>query len=455
MLMEAIVERAKRSGSDPVAEAAVRTLPDLGVGRDRMVADRLRYLVPARPPPRGAPGRVPAGRDGPPPARARRGGQAPRRPEDRRHHRSSTLTPTAGSATGPRRSCPSAPRWAAVALPSFDDLIRRDGDATHGREVFYTVGETACASCHRVQGRGRWVGPDLSTIGTKYGKDGLLTSILSPSDAIGYNFRSYVVALADGRILTGLPVEETADRLVLKTAEGERLDIDPADIEEKRTSDVSLMPEGLAQQMERPAARRPARLPLDPEAAGQHRRRVPGRRPARRGRRRAGPRPDGRRSTPAPRSAAPTAASSPGDASAPTPRDASTSPPSPAATPRRPSTCTPRSSPRATSRRRWSSTPPPAASGPGSTASRSSCRRPPARRARPARSPSTSSAAPMTSSSASPAAPTRPSSPPSSPTSRSSSDPRRARSSRAADRRDGPRRPHPGAGPDRPPTSHQ
>src|SRR5690606_18955632 len=83
-------------------------------------------------------------------------------------------------------------------LPPFDELLSRRGDPARGREAFATAGETQCADCHRVQGRGQWVGPDLSTVGTKYGRDGLLTSILSPSAAIGYNFRSYVVALADG-----------------------------------------------------------------------------------------------------------------------------------------------------------------------------------------------------------------------------------------------------------------
>ena len=83
----------------------------------------------------------------------------------------------------------------------------------------------------------------------KYGRDELIRSILSPSSAIGLGFRSVVVALADGRAITGLPVEETADRLVLKTAEGQRVSIDPKSIEDRRTSDVSLMPEGLAQTM--------------------------------------------------------------------------------------------------------------------------------------------------------------------------------------------------------------
>ena len=85
-------------------------------------------------------------------------------------------------------------------LPPIGELIRREGDADKGREVFFRAGTNSCGSCHRVQGRGQWIGPDLSTIGVKYGRDELIRSILSPSAAIGYNFRSLVLALADGRV---------------------------------------------------------------------------------------------------------------------------------------------------------------------------------------------------------------------------------------------------------------
>ena len=134
-------------------------------------------------------------------------------------------------------------------LPSICQLVRSEGDPEKGRAVFFRAGTNSCGSCHRVQGNGQWIGPDLSTIGVKYGKDELIRSILSPSAAIGFSFRSLIVALADGRVVTGLPVEETADRLVLKTAEGQRVNVPIRSIEDRKTSDVSLMPEGLAQTM--------------------------------------------------------------------------------------------------------------------------------------------------------------------------------------------------------------
>ncbi len=134
-------------------------------------------------------------------------------------------------------------------LPPIFELIRRDGNAENGRAVFFRAGANSCGNCHRVQGSGQWVGPDLSTIGVKYGKDELVRSILSPSAAVGYNFRSNIVALTDGRIVTGLPVEENAGNLVVKTAQGERVSVPTNTIEDRRISDLSLMPEGLAQTM--------------------------------------------------------------------------------------------------------------------------------------------------------------------------------------------------------------
>jgi putative heme-binding domain-containing protein len=138
---------------------------------------------------------------------------------------------------------------AGKPLPPIGELIRRDGNADHGRDVFFRAGVSSCGSCHRVQGQGQWIGPDLSTIGIKYGRDELLRSILNPSAAIGFSFRSLIVALDDGRVITGLPIEDAPDRMVLKTATGERITIPTASIEARRNSDVSLMPEGLAQSM--------------------------------------------------------------------------------------------------------------------------------------------------------------------------------------------------------------
>ncbi len=139
-------------------------------------------------------------------------------------------------------------------LPPIRELASRDGDAGRGQAVFFRTvasesASVACGSCHRVQGQGQWVGPDLSTIGIKYGKEELIRSILYPSAAIGYNNKTHVVATTDGRVLSGLAVEENSERVVLKTADGKRQVIPAKEVEEHKISEVSLMPEGLAGSM--------------------------------------------------------------------------------------------------------------------------------------------------------------------------------------------------------------
>ena len=89
-------------------------------------------------------------------------------------------------------------------ITELNDVLALVGDPKRGRELFHQKGNNACAGCHRVQGVGNWVGPDLSSIGTKYGKRELLYHILNPSGAINYSYVSYAIALTDGRVLTGV-----------------------------------------------------------------------------------------------------------------------------------------------------------------------------------------------------------------------------------------------------------
>ncbi|MGC8639628.1 MAG: PVC-type heme-binding CxxCH protein [Isosphaeraceae bacterium] len=70
---------------------------------------------------------------------------------------------------------------------------------------------------------------------------------ISDNDDDGNRGCRVIWALDDGRVVTGLPVEDTPERVVVKTAEGQRVVVRTGEIEQRETSDVSLMPEGLAQ----------------------------------------------------------------------------------------------------------------------------------------------------------------------------------------------------------------
>lgn len=242
-----IAEAVRQGGTDPLAQAAVRSLPRLGE------TGKLPPLVTAPETPLGlrreAMRTLIASGGGPAILDLAEKGQLP---DELKSEATISLNSVSDRGLRDRaaRVLPLPRTAGGKPLPPFFELVRSDGEPARGREVFFKAaseGAQACGACHRVQGRGQWVGPDLSTIGTKYGKDELLRSILTPSAAIGYNYRALTVATRDGRVLTGLPVEESADGLVLKTAVGERVAVRAAEVEEKRYSEVSLMPEGLAE----------------------------------------------------------------------------------------------------------------------------------------------------------------------------------------------------------------
>jgi putative membrane-bound dehydrogenase-like protein len=251
-VVERLVQRAiEQRGSDPVSEAAVRALPRVAD------AGEVQRLVPDEDVPLGL--RREAMRTLIATAR----GMAildlvekDRLPADLKSEATIALNSIPDRTVRERAAklLPLPKSASGKPLPPFYDLVRGEGDPSRGREVFFRKAQDlqgsaaqACGECHRVQGQGQWIGPDLSTIGTKYGKDELLRSILTPSSAIGYNFRALTVVTSDGRVLTGLPIEELPDRIVLKTATGDRITIPNADIDAKRFSEVSLMPEGLAE----------------------------------------------------------------------------------------------------------------------------------------------------------------------------------------------------------------
>jgi putative membrane-bound dehydrogenase-like protein len=131
-------------------------------------------------------------------------------------------------------------------LPPLDQILNQQGDPKKGQAVFFKT-ESQCSKCHRVAGIGGWVGPDLSQIGGKLAKEGLLDSILNPSAAIAHEYVQYNVETQKGQLFAGLIVEETPERLVLKNGEGERIVLPSKEVVSKTPLPISIMPEGLVQ----------------------------------------------------------------------------------------------------------------------------------------------------------------------------------------------------------------
>lgn len=82
----------------------------------------------------------------------------------------------------------------------------RVGDAARGRELFHAKAE--CAQCHRVNGRGPRVAPDLSDIGGVRTLAALQRALLTPDEALLPIHRSVRIVTNDGRTLRGRRLNE-------------------------------------------------------------------------------------------------------------------------------------------------------------------------------------------------------------------------------------------------------
>jgi putative heme-binding domain-containing protein len=127
-----------------------------------------------------------------------------------------------------------------AVISAFRAALSSTGDRQKGMEVF----NKACATCHRAEGRGFEIGPNLTTVSGRTPED-LLIHILDPNREIAPNYLNYSVETIDGLTITGLIAEESASAVTLKRAGG-AIDIIPRNrIESIASTGRSLMPEGL------------------------------------------------------------------------------------------------------------------------------------------------------------------------------------------------------------------
>ncbi len=123
-----------------------------------------------------------------------------------------------------------------------------EGDLESGKFLFFS-NRLACAGCHRINGKGGAVGPDLSQIGKVRSTRHLAEAILLPSATLANGFESYTLATHAGRTLTGLIRRESASAIHLVSPDGTETRVSRVDIAEIQPSDVSIMPQGLDKQL--------------------------------------------------------------------------------------------------------------------------------------------------------------------------------------------------------------
>ncbi len=124
-----------------------------------------------------------------------------------------------------------------------DRLVDRSID--RGKLIFE---QATCSRCHAIGGKGAKYGPDLTEVTKRFQGSKLLQQIVRPSTEIHKEFQTQMILVDDGRLLTGLVVEETDDqlRLLPNLLKPDKIEtIEKSSIEDRKIAEVSTMPIGL------------------------------------------------------------------------------------------------------------------------------------------------------------------------------------------------------------------
>ncbi len=138
-------------------------------------------------------------------------------------------------------------KWTIDELVDSLAEVGKQRDVTRGQAMFTAAG---CIKCHRLRGHGRLIGPDLTSVPSRFSRRDIVESIISPSKVIPEAYRNLQVVTTDGKSYVGrvaLGGDYRSETLHLATDPQnpyKTIAISKKDIELEQPSATSLMPEG-------------------------------------------------------------------------------------------------------------------------------------------------------------------------------------------------------------------
>jgi putative heme-binding domain-containing protein len=140
----------------------------------------------------------------------------------------------------PRESQPN--KWSYEEILSYlESPEGKEGSPSQGAKVFQTA---QCASCHRFNGQGESLGPDLTTVAQRFQRKEILESIVHPNQVVSDQYVSHIV-IAGGKTYVGITAKNADGSMTVLQADMQKVEIAAEDIEDVRPSKTSAMPEGL------------------------------------------------------------------------------------------------------------------------------------------------------------------------------------------------------------------
>lgn len=155
------------------------------------------------------------------------------------HHRSDKVQQSAS-----RLWDPSTENVTKKSVEDFGEALLLEADMDNGQRIF----NERCASCHRGNGEGFALGPDLISIKTS-GKNRILDSILYPNREVQPQYISYEIETTEGESVVGLIAQESRSLMVVKQAGGITQTIQRQKIVSIDGTGNSIMPSGLLEGM--------------------------------------------------------------------------------------------------------------------------------------------------------------------------------------------------------------
>ncbi len=123
-----------------------------------------------------------------------------------------------------------------------EDTVAKANPA-NGRVLF----TKHCAACHKMFGEGQTVGPEL-TGSQRSNLDYVLENVLDPSAVVPREFQMVNFTTKDERVVSGIVLRETKDAVTIRTPT-DQLVLPTADIANRKQTNVSIMPDGLFEQL--------------------------------------------------------------------------------------------------------------------------------------------------------------------------------------------------------------
>ncbi|HEX8312478.1 MAG TPA: ThuA domain-containing protein, partial [Chthoniobacteraceae bacterium] len=124
-------------------------------------------------------------------------------------------------------------------IAQFLPQVELGGDVVNGKAMF----TAACAVCHKFNGEGNPVGPELTGMGA-HPRAELLTHIVDPNREVDPSFAAWSVELKDGNAYVGVITRENAQSVTIRDQAAEH-DVPKATVARLTAMGRSLMPEGL------------------------------------------------------------------------------------------------------------------------------------------------------------------------------------------------------------------